>query len=98
MIRSTSVSRWQRCSVVLTMNTGQHPMPESSTVAVPAVMSMVVSGRAMRFVRRKYFGKEWNLYHARGPVKSWQEMLRAALCQIFLSGEEDSGYHFSMWG
>ena len=61
-------------------------------------MRRVVMGSASRFVSRKYLGKLWNLNQARGPVKSMQDMLRAALCQIFLSGEEDSGYHFSMVG
>ena len=98
MISSTSVSPWQRCSVIVMRKPGQQCSPVSRTVLMPAVMITVVRGRAMRLVRRKYLGKLWNLNQTRGPVNTWQEMLSAALCQIFLIGDDDSGYHFSMRG
>ena len=70
-------------SVTLTRSSGHSPVAESERVATARVMAMEVSGRAKRFVIRKYGGKERKRSQARGAVKAWQEMERDAAFHIF---------------
>ena len=91
-------------SVTLTRSSGHSPVAESERVATARVMAMEVSGKAKRFVIRKYGGKERKRSQARGAVKAWQEMERDAAFHIFAgrdlppSREPASGHRARSFG
>ena len=89
-------------SFAATIHPGQHPAADSDITITEVTMTAVVTGIASMLVSRKYFGKEWNRSQASGPVNAWQEMERAAACQMRLgkstrSWPED-GYQLSSTG
>ena len=55
-------------------------------MATERTMTTLVSGMAIRFVIRKYFGNVPNRSQTRGAVNIWQEMDRLAAFQTFLKG------------
>ena len=73
-------------------------------MATERTMTALVNGSAVRFVIRKYFGKEWKRDHTRGAVNIWHEIESTAPLQIFLIGSSCPGspsalgYSFSNHG
>ena len=78
-------------SSILTRMPGHIPRAERMMAQTERSITALVSGRAVKLVIMKYFGKEWNLIQASGPVKSWQEMESIALCHILLMGSNLPG-------
>ncbi len=78
-------------------------MLQSATHKIELIITTELTGRAIRLVNRKYFGKVWNLTQHRGAVKSWQLIDIAAASQTFFTGhsvpstsgyqEESDGYN-----
>ena len=59
LIRRVSTKIEARKSVARTRSAGQIPQADSATVRSAVTISAVVRGMAIRFVRRKCFGKVW---------------------------------------
>ena len=56
----------------------------------PPTISISVRGREMRFASKKYFGKVWNRSHTSGAVNIWQDIERAIISHMRLTGRKRS--------
>ena len=76
----------QGASLSHIIHSGQHPKANRIAQAMAENIITVIRGAARMFVSRKCLGKVWNVIQARGPVRIWHDMLKAARFHRRLSG------------
>lgn len=77
------MSRLTTCSFIFIISCGQCPIEDRKIVSREDSITMNVTGLAIRFVMRKYFGNVWKCSHTNGAVSIWQDVVRDIAFHIF---------------